>query len=99
MVVERDVHARVVGEVRGDVTGAELDLAVLHVLGVDELHVVEHVEMLEKGGAHQPVEVGARDQSEALGLKLRHGASIGRNGRELQGIGGRVRFAAWLDFS
>ena len=73
VVVERDVDVRVVGEVGGDVTGAELDLAVLHVLGMDELDVVEDAEVLEKGGAHQPVEVAARHESEALCLKLRHG--------------------------
>jgi hypothetical protein len=99
VVVERDVHVRVVRQVRGDVTRVELDQAVLHVLGVDELDVVEHVEVLEEGGTHQPVEVRARDQSEALGLKLRHGDSIGRNARELQSDGGRVPSRAWLAFS
>jgi hypothetical protein len=78
MVVERDVHARVVGKIGGDVAGAELDLSVLHVLRVDELDVVEHAEVLEEGGAHQPVEVAARHESEALCLKLRHGINIGK---------------------
>jgi hypothetical protein len=77
MVVERDVHVRVVREVRRDVAGAELDLAVLDVLGVDELDVVEHAEVLEEGGTHEPVEITARHESEALCLKLGHGDSIG----------------------
>src|SRR4051812_42600425 len=93
MVVERDVHVRVVGEVGGDITGAELDLAVLDVLGVDELDVVEHVEMLEEGGTHQPVEVTARHESEALCLKLRHGYCIGS---ACAGIEGTGRLRAWL---
>ena len=64
--------------------GAELDLAVLHVLGVDEHDVVEDVEVLEQGGAHEPVEVTARDESVALCLKLRHGDTIGKNRLRLQ---------------
>ena len=81
VVVEREVHARVVREVGGDVTGADLDLAVLDVLGMNELDVVEDAEVLEERGAHQPVEVAARHESEALCLKLRHEECIGRCGR------------------
>ena len=64
--------------------GAELDLAVLHVLGVDEQDVVEDAEVLEQGGADEPVEVAAGHESVALCLKLRHGDSIGKNRLRLQ---------------
>jgi hypothetical protein len=78
MVVERDVHVRVIRKIGGDVTAAELDLPVLHVLRVDEPDVVEHAEVLEEGGAHQAVEVAARHESEALCLKLRHEINVGK---------------------
>ena len=49
------------GEVKTEVL--DLDLAVLHVLGVDEQDVVEHPELLQQGGAHQAVEVAAGHES------------------------------------
>ena len=67
MVIEGDRHVRVVRQVRGDVVRAHLDLAVLHVLGVDEQDVVEHAEVLEQRRAHEPVEVRAGDEPVALG--------------------------------
>ena len=39
------------------------DLAVLHVLGVDELDLVDQVELLQEHGADEPVEVAARDEA------------------------------------
>ena len=62
VMVERQVRGGHVGEVRGDVAVRDLDLAVLHVLGMDEQDVVEHVDFLQEGGAHETVEVAARDQ-------------------------------------
>ena len=67
VVVERQAHARDVGKVGRDVAGPDLDLAVLHVLGVDEEDVFEAVELLQEGSAHESVEVGARDEAVAVG--------------------------------
>ena len=67
VVVEGQADARDVGKVGGDVALADLDLAVLHVLRVDEQDVLEEVELLEEGGAHEAVEVGARDEAVAVG--------------------------------
>jgi hypothetical protein len=64
VVIEGEVHAFHVGKVGGDVAVGDLDHPVLHVLGVDELDLVDEIELLEDGGAHQPVEVAARDQPE-----------------------------------
>ena len=66
------MDARDVGQVRRDVALGELDHAVLHVLGVDEQDVVEDAQLLEQGGAYQPVEVGAGHQPVALGHLGRH---------------------------
>jgi hypothetical protein len=81
VVVEGEVHALAVGEVRGDVVGAQLDLAVLDVLGVHELDRIEHVHLLEQGRADEPVEVAARHEPIPLCLELRHGHSIGTEPR------------------
>ena len=67
VMVEREPDAGHVGQVRGDVARAHLDLAVLHVLGVDEEDVVEQTELLQERGADEAVEVGAGDQAVANG--------------------------------
>ena len=81
VVIEREVDARHVRQVRRDVAVGQLDLAVLHVLGVDEEDVVEHAELLEERRAHQSVEIGARHQPVALHLprrdRRRHVLDIG----------------------
>ena len=82
MVVERQVHARVVGEVRGDVGRAQLDLPVLHVLGMHELDVPEDVHLPEEGGTDQPVEIAARHQAVTLCMKLGHEPCIGISRRK-----------------
>ena len=66
-MVERKPDAGHVGQVRGDVARAHLDLAVLHVLGVDEEDVVEQTELLQERRADEAVEVGAGDQAVANG--------------------------------
>ena len=63
MVVERQRDLGAVREVRGDVAGGELDLAVLHVLGVDEQDVLEDPELLQQSGADETVEVAAGDKA------------------------------------
>ena len=77
VVVERQVHARVVGQVGRDVGRAQLDLPVLHVLGMHELDVAEDVHLPEEGGTDQPVEIAARHQAVTLWMKLGHGPCIG----------------------
>ena len=62
-MVEREPDAGDVGQVGRDVAGAHVDLAVLHVLGVDEEDVVEQPELLQQRGAHEAVEVGAGDEA------------------------------------
>ena len=63
MVVERQRDLGAVGQVGRDVIGGQLDLAVLHVLGMDEQDLVEEPELLEQGGADEAVEVAAGDES------------------------------------
>src|SRR3954466_14111902 len=72
MVVEGDRGVGVVRQVRGDVVGADLDLAVLDVLGMDEEDVVKDAEMLQERSAHEPVEVRAGDEPIALGVRGSH---------------------------
>ncbi len=62
VVVEGEVCPRHVREVGGHVARTDLDLAVLDVLGVDELDLVEHAQLLEERGADEPVEVAARHE-------------------------------------
>src|SRR3954468_163490 len=57
VVVEAQPDARDVRQVGRDVPGPDLDLAVLHVLGVDEEDVLEDVELLEDRGADEAVEI------------------------------------------
>ena len=66
VVVEGQTDARHIGEVGGDVPLADLDLAVLHVLRVNEEDVLEEVVLLEQGGADEAVEVGPGDEAETL---------------------------------
>ncbi len=66
MMVEGQVHALDIRQVGGDVAIRNQDGAILHVLGVDELDVVDHVQFLEQDRTHQPVEIAAGDQAEIL---------------------------------
>ena len=63
VMVERERDLGAVRQVRRDVVGRKFDLAVLHVLGVDEQDVVEDPELLQQGGADETVEVAAGDQA------------------------------------
>src|SRR4051812_13486599 len=87
-MVEREVRGGDVGEVRRDVPVGDLDLAVLHVLGVDEQDVVEHVELLQQSCAHEPVEVAAGDEAvlllRGLPTELDHVFAFGRGRGELE---------------
>jgi hypothetical protein len=63
VVVEGQVHARHVGQVRRDVAAVSSTLPSWTSFGVDEQHVVEDAEVLEQRGAHEPVEVAARHEA------------------------------------
>jgi len=63
VVVKRQVHTRHVGQVGGDVAVGHLHLAVLHVLGVNELDVVDQVQLVEQDGADQSIEIAAGNQT------------------------------------
>jgi hypothetical protein len=64
VVVKRQVRRCHVGQVGGDVPVGDLDLAVLHVLGVNELDVVNQVQFFQQYGADQAVKVTAGHQPE-----------------------------------
>ena len=79
-MVEGEAHAGDVGQVRGDVAGTDLHLAVLHVLGVHEEDVFEHAELLEERSADEAVEVGPGDEAVAIG----HARLVGRYPSEVE---------------
>ena len=62
VVVEGQVAALDVGQVRRDRVGIDAHLAVLHVLGVHEIDLVDQVQLLQQHGADEAVEVGAGDE-------------------------------------
>ena len=94
VMVEREVRGSHVGKVRGDVALGDLDLAVLHVLRMDEQDVVEDLELLQQGCANEPVEVAAGHEAVLLlgGLpsKLDHGVAIGRGAEGLECVAGSL---------
>ena len=63
VVIERERHLGPVGQVRGDVVRVQLDLAVLHVLGMDEQDVVQEPQLLQKRGADEAVKVATSDET------------------------------------
>jgi hypothetical protein len=72
---ERDLGA--VGQVGGDVVLGELDLAVLHVFGMDEEDVLQDAQLLEQGGAHQPVKIRTGHQTvRAMQREARKGVHV-----------------------
>jgi hypothetical protein len=94
VVVEGEVDPGDVGQVGRDVPVGDLDLAVLHVLGVDEQDVVEDPELLEQGRAHQAVEVAAGHEPVALGRvrvcrHLGHAPGIGTSAPALSASSAR----------
>ncbi len=73
VVVEGEVHPGDVGEVGGDVVVRDLHLPVLHVLGVDELDLLDEALLLQEDGADEAVEVAARDETVLPLRGFRHG--------------------------
>ncbi len=66
MMVKGQVHAGDIGQVGGDVGILDRDPALLHVVGMDEQDVVDHIQLLEQDGADKAIEVASRDQTEFL---------------------------------
>ena len=78
VVVEGEVHAWNEGQVGGDVALGNLDLAVLHVLRMDEFDLVDHVQVVEQHGAGQAVEITAGHEAIFFfGHVLLPGISVG----------------------
>ena len=63
MMVKSEFHPRVIRQVGGDIVLAQFHLPVLHVLGMDELDIVDQVQFLQHHGACQSVKIAARYQS------------------------------------
>ena len=66
MMVERQMHAFHIRQVGGDVGTGNQDRTVLHVLGMDELDIVDQVQFFEEHRADQAVEIAAGDQTEFI---------------------------------
>ena len=71
MVVECEVTTLDVGEVGDDVARTDLDQAVLHVLGMDELDVVEQARFAQQHAADEAVEIAAGHEPISLCRHLR----------------------------
>ncbi len=70
MVVERGINAGNIGEVGGDIGRRDGDLAVLHVLGMDELDFADQIDFLQQRAADQPIHVTPGDQAELAGRAI-----------------------------
>ena len=67
MVIKHQVCRCHVGQIGGDVTTAYVNLAILHIFGVDKLNVVNQVQLFKQYSAHQAVKVTAGYQSKFFG--------------------------------
>ena len=63
---ESQAHAGIIGQVGGDVVLGKLNLAVLHVLGMDKFNLVDEAQFLEHHRACQTVEVASGDEASKL---------------------------------
>jgi len=68
MVVECQMHAIHVRKVCGDVGTGNQNRPVLHVLGVHELDVINHVQFFKKHRAYQTIEIATGDQPKLSSL-------------------------------
>ena len=64
MMIERQMAARDIGQVGGDVASRNRDPAVLHVLGMNEGDLVDQVHLFQKNAADQTIEIAAGHQAE-----------------------------------
>jgi hypothetical protein len=63
MVVKGQVDALHIGQVGGNVTICDIHLAILHILGVNELYIVDQVQVLEQHGTDKTVEITAGNEA------------------------------------
>ncbi len=66
VVVEGQTDAGRVGQVGRDVALGQLDQTVLDILGVHELDLVEHLQLLQQRGTNQAVEITAGNKTALL---------------------------------
>ena len=66
MVIEAEMHTFLIGQVASDVVAGNRDLAVLHVLGVHEQHLLDHIHFTEQDRTDQTVKIASGDQAEFL---------------------------------
>ena len=69
MVIKHHVRARDIGQIGCDIPISDVDLAILHVLGVDKSDVIDQVEVLEKYRTHQSVKVAACNEAKRVAHK------------------------------
>jgi nitric oxide synthase oxygenase domain/subunit len=71
MVVKGQIDAGNEWQVGRDIALGDLDFAILHILGMNELDVIDHVQFIEQNGADQTIEVAAGDQAVFLGSHMK----------------------------
>ena len=91
VMVEGQEHAGHEGQIGGDVALGDLDLAVLHVLGMNELDLVDQFDFVEQDGTGQTVEIAARHQTVFL---VGHVASLLKT-QTWRGLYSRVARMPW----
>src|ERR1700704_672591 len=93
MVIKGQRYLGAVGEVRGDVVGGQLDLAVLHVFGMDEQDLLEDAQLFQQSSTDETVEVAAGDETvravEGERGTVGHTDSIGRLADSLEAFDAR----------
>jgi hypothetical protein len=65
MVVERQMTARDIRQVGGDVARRDVDLSILHIFGMDKRNLVDEVQLFQENPADQAVEVTAGHQTKS----------------------------------
>ena len=61
MVVEHQMRGCHVGQVGGDVAAADVNLAILHILGMHKFDLLNQVQLFEQYSAYQAVKITACD--------------------------------------
>ena len=62
MVVKREMHALHERQIGRDIAVGDFDYAVFHVLRVDELDLIDHVQFLKDSRADKAIEIAARNE-------------------------------------
>jgi len=61
-MVESQMHTRYIGQIGGDVFVGDLDLAILHVFGMDKPDIANQAEFPQEYRTHQTIKVTSCDQ-------------------------------------